>query len=245
MGKSPEPTTEHLCLPLLLHIDLSANQLKMKKNAAAMLALGALGPALAQDIDRDDVPRQCESVCANIVLVSDECDRRFSRDRDELACMCQADNAQEVVPLCAACIEFYNSDDEDDRDDEDNDAGEIRRDCNFASTTYDPSSTYSVPQMTAATNLSSGGSNNPTPNPTPTSNQGPLSSALDSISSDLATATTTNQASLSSVVNSVSSDLASQPTPAADSAGNSAATNNDGSHAALAGAALLAAAAWL
>ena len=85
----------------------------MKKTAAAMLALGALAPAIAQDIDRDDVPRQCESVCSNIVAVSDECDRRFSRDRDELDCMCRAENADQVVPICAACIDFYDSDDDD------------------------------------------------------------------------------------------------------------------------------------
>jgi hypothetical protein len=93
----------------------------MKKAATALLALGVLGPALAQDIDRDDIPRQCEMVCSNIVTVSDECDRRFDRDRDELDCMCRADNAEQVVPLCAACIDFYDTDDDDDDDDfEDN-----------------------------------------------------------------------------------------------------------------------------
>jgi hypothetical protein len=91
----------------------------MKKTAAALVALSALSPVLAQDIDRDDVPGQCESVCSNIVTVSDECDRRFNRDRDEVDCMCQAENAQDVVPLCAACIDFYDTDD-DDNDIEDN-----------------------------------------------------------------------------------------------------------------------------
>lgn len=92
----------------------------MKTVPAALLALGMLAPAFAQDVDRDDVPRQCDSVCANIVAVSDQCDRQFSRDRDELDCMCRAENAQQVVPLCAACIDFYDTDNDNDNDVEDN-----------------------------------------------------------------------------------------------------------------------------
>ncbi|ETN38099.1 uncharacterized protein HMPREF1541_07723 [Cyphellophora europaea CBS 101466] len=216
----------------------------MKTTAAALVGLSAIAPILAQDVDRDDIPSQCQIVCSNIAVVSEECDRAFRRDRDERDCMCQAENAREVVPLCAACIEFYDSDDDDDSDsddDEDNDAGELRRGCGFSSITYNPSSQYIVPQMTAATTISSGTAS--TTSPTATSNQGQLTSALNSISSELATATTTDSASLSSVISSVSSQVGGQASAASDN--SNAGVKRDDPPAALAGAALLAAAAFL
>ena len=104
--------------------------------------------------------------------------------------------------------------------------------------------TYSMAQMTAATNLGSGSSGNA--GPTPTGNQASMSSALNSLSSSLATATTTNQASLSSVVQSISSNLASSASSAAGAVNTgNAAVQKEGSQAAIAGAALLAAAALL
>lgn len=86
---------------------------------AVVLALWATAPILAQDIDNNDIPTQCATVCSNIVTVSNDCDRAFDRDSDELACMCQAEGAQQVIPICAACIAFYD-DDEDDRREQDN-----------------------------------------------------------------------------------------------------------------------------
>jgi hypothetical protein len=125
------------------------------------------------------------------------------------------------------------------------DAGDLRRECGFASTSYDPSRTYSnIPQMTAATNV---GSSSGSAGPTPTSNRvSSASDALNSISQSLATATSTDQGALSSVMNSISSDIASQATSAAGAANtDNAAMNRDGTPAAIAGAALLAAAALL
>lgn len=103
----------------------------MKVLSIAALAMMATTYVFAQeDISNDDIPEQCRSVCSNLVAVSDECDRLFDDDRDELNCMCQAENAQTVIPLCAACVtstrngtseEDGNEDgDNDDNDDNDN-----------------------------------------------------------------------------------------------------------------------------
>jgi hypothetical protein len=89
----------------------------MKKTAAVILALSILSPALAQDIEHDDIPTQCTVVCSNLVTVSEDCDRIYSNDTAEQACMCSATNAREVLPLCAACVSMYDTDDDDDRND--------------------------------------------------------------------------------------------------------------------------------
>lgn len=93
----------------------------MKTTTALFLGVGIIGLASAQDIENDDIPTQCAVVCSNIVAVSADCDRAFERDSDELACMCQAEGAEQVVPICAACIEFYDSDNDDNNDNNDDD----------------------------------------------------------------------------------------------------------------------------
>ncbi|KAK5048193.1 hypothetical protein LTR84_005863 [Exophiala bonariae] len=133
----------------------------MKTIIAAFLALSALAMVIAGDVDRDDIPEQCTSVCVNLPDVSTECDRLFDADRDETACICASAGAEEAIPLCAACIEHYddsdNDDDDDDdnsdNDDDDNDVSELLRSCGFSTVTFNPASTYTVRNIIPAATL--------------------------------------------------------------------------------------------
>ena len=86
------------------------------------LALLAAAPILAQDVDNDDIPTQCATVCSNIATVSEQCDRAFNSDKDESQCMCQAEGAQQVIPLCGACLAYVEQQ-EDPNDDDSDDNG--------------------------------------------------------------------------------------------------------------------------
>ena len=89
----------------------------MKKAAAVVLALAVVAPVFSQDIENSDIPTQCAVVCSNIVVASGDCDRAFDRDADQLACMCQARNGEQVISLCAACISYQNNQTNNNNDD--------------------------------------------------------------------------------------------------------------------------------
>lgn len=97
-----------------------------------LLALCMLAAVVvAQDVERDDVPSQCQDVCEKVVKWSKDCDDKFDhrrrrsaggllkvRDDDddddddnddkELQCICNSDKASTVLPICEACIAKYN-----------------------------------------------------------------------------------------------------------------------------------------
>jgi hypothetical protein len=93
----------------------------------------------AQEIDQNDIPQQCTSVCAQVVTIARDCDRQNGRpqphssspqhtnprtqdnnDAAELNCICQAQNANTLFPTCEACVAQFDNDN-DDSDDNDND----------------------------------------------------------------------------------------------------------------------------
>jgi hypothetical protein len=102
--------------------------------------IAALAAAVAaQEIDQNDIPQQCTSVCAQVVTIAQGCDRQNSRpqpccfsvyhtnpfsqdnnDAGELDCICQAQNANTLFPTCEACVAQFDNDDDDDDDDNDN-----------------------------------------------------------------------------------------------------------------------------
>jgi len=88
----------------------------------------------AQDINQDDVPQQCTSICADVVSLSRRCDDTTSTPRPplhsftspnscidddaaELNCICQAPNAGTLIPSCEACVAEFDNDDNDTDDD--------------------------------------------------------------------------------------------------------------------------------
>lgn len=83
------PTTT-LTLPLLL---------------TTLLTISTL---INADIEADEIPFQCQNVCAPVVSRSSECDKNTADDHAEKQCMCEMEGAEGVLPRCEACIgRFY------------------------------------------------------------------------------------------------------------------------------------------
>ena len=93
-------------------------------------ALSAIGFA-QQDIDNNDIPSQCSSVCSGLVQLTQTCDNSISKlffsefndvdganrnpdddnnDRLYLNCVCNATGVSTQLPLCEACVATYDDD---------------------------------------------------------------------------------------------------------------------------------------
>ncbi|OAL51083.1 hypothetical protein IQ07DRAFT_411795 [Pyrenochaeta sp. DS3sAY3a] len=114
--------------------------------------------AAAQDISRDDIPQQCNAICAEIVGIAQRCDDQNDSDAAELACICQAPNANTLVPSCEACVPEYDQDTDTDDSINDNDVFEVLTRCNFTTTTYNTASANSILQSIASSVASASGS---------------------------------------------------------------------------------------
>ncbi|KAL1799630.1 hypothetical protein ACET3X_003667 [Alternaria dauci] len=108
---------------------------------AIVFALSAIG--LAQDVDNDDIPTQCRDVCASVVTLTRDCDNRNNDDLAERQCVCSAQNANTIIPLCAACV-IQNG------GELDNDVSDVVRDCSFTSTSYNPTAASTAPPAVAS-----------------------------------------------------------------------------------------------
>ncbi|KAF5569324.1 hypothetical protein FPHYL_2139 [Fusarium phyllophilum] len=101
-------------------------------------------------LDRDDIPRECDTVCDPIIQLTKTCDTDLRGDRDreedrlEAQCVCTNDsfNVSRVAALCAGCIHQNaqnnrdNDDDDDDIRDDTEEIDDIMYTCGFSSTTY-------------------------------------------------------------------------------------------------------------
>lgn len=138
------------------------------QNLALIFALSAIG--LAQDIDANDVPGQCTSVCASLVTLTRDCDNSTNDDAAELNCLCNATNASTLIPLCAACISQNG--------DRDNDAVDILTSCSFTATTY-VSSAASSALSSISSQSSQSTQSGSTPATTPATTSAPGTQSLD------------------------------------------------------------------
>ncbi|KAF2143097.1 uncharacterized protein K452DRAFT_358109 [Aplosporella prunicola CBS 121167] len=88
---------------------------------AALLSLLTLLPLLTHalsDLDDNDIPQQCRSVCSSIVTLTTQCDAQHDNDssdnddndRAQLDCVCKAENAAADIPSCEACVSRFDDD---------------------------------------------------------------------------------------------------------------------------------------
>lgn len=77
----------------------------------SVLALTA--SIVAQDVDSNDVPSQCQDACAPVVSLTSSCDRTSNNDTAERKCVCNDSRASKSVPNCAACLDKYSKDGKD------------------------------------------------------------------------------------------------------------------------------------
>lgn len=65
----------------------------------------------AQDVDYNDLPTQCQSACAPVVTLTQQCDQQHhDDDNGQLQCVCSTNNANTTIPLCEACYAMYDPD---------------------------------------------------------------------------------------------------------------------------------------
>ncbi|KAL1636684.1 hypothetical protein SLS58_009671 [Diplodia intermedia] len=95
----------------------------MQYKALALLsAIAAIGSA--QDIELNDVPNACRSVCQSTVDLTTQCDRQTEDDdQGYLSCVCSTTNASSFIPECEACVAA--------NDEADNDVRDIVSSCSF------------------------------------------------------------------------------------------------------------------
>ncbi|KAM3510465.1 hypothetical protein MY11210_005867 [Beauveria gryllotalpidicola] len=112
------------------------------------------------DLDMDDVPTPCKTICRPIGTLSDRCDvdLRSDNDRDEHLlqnqCICtnKSFDVGKIAALCADCMRQTrnNGRDDNDRADSDHlrDIDELLSVCGFSSTTYNSAATSEVASVT-------------------------------------------------------------------------------------------------
>ncbi|KAJ3474377.1 hypothetical protein NLG97_g9870 [Lecanicillium saksenae] len=111
------------------------------------------------DLDMDDVPNPCKTICKPIGTLSDRCDvdLRSDNDRDEHhlqnQCICtnKSFNVGKIAALCADCMHQSrkNKRDDDHADSDDlKDIDELLSVCGFSSTTYNSAATSEVASIT-------------------------------------------------------------------------------------------------
>ncbi|KAH7046614.1 hypothetical protein B0J12DRAFT_133170 [Macrophomina phaseolina] len=147
------------------------------KNIAVLFTLAAIG--YTQDVDNNDIPQPCRAVCQSVVQLTTDCDRRI--DDDSIAyrdCICQAPNARNDVPNCAACVAANGGTDFDDNDDTtpENDVVDIIRACNFPTATSFSTGAAAAPTTPAGT-----GTGVNTPRPTGTGTTGTLTTGTGAV----------------------------------------------------------------
>ncbi|KAF2128597.1 hypothetical protein P153DRAFT_376709 [Dothidotthia symphoricarpi CBS 119687] len=113
--------------------------------------------AAAQDVSQDDIPSQCTAICAEVVTISTQCDQQNENDTAELQCVCNATNANTLIPACEACVAQFDVDNDDDDNVRDNDVYEVLTRCNFSTTTYNAASASSL-ASSIATSMNSAAS---------------------------------------------------------------------------------------
>lgn len=66
---------------------------------------------VAGDVDANDLPSQCQDVCAPVVSLTSSCDKKTNDDDTaELNCICKDSRAAKSLPDCDACISKYSKD---------------------------------------------------------------------------------------------------------------------------------------
>merc|ERR1712137_435380 len=95
-------------------------------------ALAAFAAAQDTDFDFDNIPAECTDVCAQVGSITNGCKNDSNDDSSAvLQCICTANNANQLIPQCEACVRQYNGNDNDDGSDQ----YRLLTDCAYQTTT--------------------------------------------------------------------------------------------------------------
>ncbi|KXT01893.1 hypothetical protein AC578_2170 [Pseudocercospora eumusae] len=134
----------------------------------AVLA-AAIAVVRSEDLEPNDVPPECRSICQPAIDLENSCDRQFDDDDNDnnnsdqqyRDCVCKAQNANQALSACQNCVVQYPNYfiDADDNDTDDNDIEEWLRDCGFSTATNQTGTAGVTPSPTrgpGATGIFSG-----------------------------------------------------------------------------------------
>merc|ERR1739845_111209 len=111
-------------------INQSINMLFSK--VTIISALAAFAAAQDTDFDFDNIPAECTDVCAQVGSITNGCKNDSNDDSSAvLQCICTANNANQLIPQCEACVRQYNGNDNDDGSDQ----YRLLTDCAYQTTT--------------------------------------------------------------------------------------------------------------
>merc|ERR1711874_542803 len=117
---------------------------------------------MGTDFDFSNIPAECTDVCAQVGSITNGCKNDSNDDSSEvLQCICTANRANVLIPNCQACVRQYNGNNNDNDSDND-DSYRLLTDCNYVTTTYNPSlatETVSVTDTNTATVMPTGDDN--------------------------------------------------------------------------------------
>lgn len=83
----------------------------MRPSVLLLSTLSLASYVVAGDVDANDLPTQCQDVCAPVVSLTSTCDKKTSEDdHDETSCICKDSRATKSIPMCAACLTKYGKD---------------------------------------------------------------------------------------------------------------------------------------
>ncbi|KAH9208724.1 hypothetical protein DL95DRAFT_395042 [Leptodontidium sp. 2 PMI_412] len=175
----------------------------------------------AQDIDNNDVPSQCRAVCANVITLTQTCDRQNDdRDRNFINCVCSSANAAAEIPACEACVANFDR-----NDGADNDVNDLVRSCSFSRTSY-VSMTGSPTASVSGSSTTGAGGVLTTLTGTQSTSTPAITGSASSATASLSSVLTGLSASSSERIASASSSLASLTSAAASPTDTSAASAN-------------------
>merc|ERR1739845_274139 len=110
-------------------IDQSINMLFSKLTIIS--ALAAFAAAQDTDFDFDNIPAECTDVCAQVGSITNGCKNDSNDDSSAVLQCCTANNANQLIPQCEACVRQYNGNDNDDGSDQ----YRLLTDCAYQTTT--------------------------------------------------------------------------------------------------------------
>ncbi|KAF2756487.1 hypothetical protein EJ05DRAFT_477624 [Pseudovirgaria hyperparasitica] len=119
--------------------------------------------ATAQHIAQSDLPDPCLGACGGTLGLIRSCDAQHSdgNSQDWRDCVCTYTNANNELPACGACIDYYHDHgygDDSDRNDhgEDNPVNVMRRNCSFGEASFSPDGGATTPTGGSPTATSAG-----------------------------------------------------------------------------------------
>ncbi|KNG48362.1 gpi anchored protein [Stemphylium lycopersici] len=121
---------------------------------AFLSGLAAITAAQDTNFDFGNIPAECTDVCAQVGSITNGCKNDSNDNSSEvLKCICTANRANVLIPQCQACVRQYNGNNNNDSDNDD--SYRLLTDCNYVTTTYNPSlatETVSVTDTNTVTN---------------------------------------------------------------------------------------------